>query len=232
MYLSLDFLGRIYRAGFLAILVLVVVDLLVFFYYPEPTLRDIFLATREQTPLTWISSLAMVLIAFSCLGAYLKNKEKLWFFLAVIFAFFSMDDATYLHERLSGFFRSKVELFSGFPSYIWVVLYLPLLLFSLGALIYLLWRDAGNFKNKKIVGVALMMIGVAVGLDFVDGLVERDSSLVFCLEDRCHEIVTHFFRLSEEVLEAGALGILGYTNIKEHNLLAEDQKKSKKEKGS
>ncbi|MDP3962283.1 MAG: hypothetical protein Q8Q03_00220 [bacterium] len=106
---------------------------------------------------------------------------------------------------------------SFFPSYIWILMYLPLLLFSLGALIYLLWRDA--IKNsKKLVLMALFALGTAIFLDLVDGFFLKDTSLVFCFKEACNLTVLHLMRLLEEVLEALALGIFGYTLIREHCL--------------
>ena len=130
MYFSLHFIQRIYRLGLLLTIILVIVDLLTYFYYPDNKLSEIFLATREQTPLTWISSLAFLFIALSSFGTYLETKKKIWFFLSVTFFFFSLDDAVYLHERLSGFLADNTTLFSFFPSYIWIIMYFPILVFS------------------------------------------------------------------------------------------------------
>lgn len=218
MYFSIEFLQKIYRVGFLIVIILLIADLLAFFYYPESTLGDIFLATREQTPLTWVSSLAMLSIAMSSFSTYNKTKEKIWYFLSITFFFFSMDDAVYFHERLSGFFVDNTELFSFFPSYIWVVIYFPILAFSLIALVYLLWKETFG-ENKKMVIIAIIMLGTAIFLDLVDGFVQKDSSIVLSLNHFHNSIFIHLMRLTEEVLEVLALGILGYINIKKHCLI-------------
>lgn len=209
--------------GFLLVILLVVVDLLTFFYYPGTILSDIFLATREQTPLTWISSLAMFFIALSCFSVYLESKEKIWYFLAVIFFFFSMDDAIYFHERLSGFFVDNTTIFNFFPTYTWVIIYFPLLIFSLGAFLYLLWKDTLN-RNKKPIVIAFLILGIAISLDLVDGFMQKNPSFVFCLEASCNSAIVHLSRLTEEVLEVLALGLLGYANIQRHCL--DDKRKN------
>jgi len=218
MRFSSNFIQKLYRTGFLLVIILALVDLLVFFFYPGTIFYDIFLATREQTPLTWFSSLAMFFIAMSCLSVYFDSKDKIWYFLAITFFFFSMDDAIYFHERLSGFFVDNTSFFSFFPSYTWVVIYFPLLIFSLGALLYLLWRDVAH-ENKRLVILALAGLGVAIFLDLVDGFVGKDPGLVFCLKESCDLAFTHLIRLTEEVLEVLALGLLGYVNIRRHCLI-------------
>lgn len=217
MNFSLFFLQKIYRVGFLLLLILIILDLLAFFYFPNTLLSDLFNATREQTPLTWISALAMFFLALSSLSTFYRTREKIWYFLAVVFFFFSLDDAVYLHERVSGYLQERTLIFDFFPSYVWVVVYFPILIFSLGSLVYLLWRDSMG-KSKKPILVALGLLGTAIFLDLVDGFVLKDESLVFCLKTSCHLSVLHLMRLCEEVLEVLALGLLGYMLIKEHCL--------------
>lgn len=217
MSFSLFFLQKIYRVGFLLLLILVVLDLLAFFYFPDTLLSDLFNATREQTPLTWLSALAMLFLALASLSVYYRTKERIWYFLSAVFFFFSLDDAAYLHERISGYLQDHTLFLNFFPSYIWVVIYFPLLVFSLGALVYLLWRDAMG-KSKKVILAALLLLGTAIFLDLVDGFVLKDASLVFCLNEACNLTVLHLLRLLEEVLEVLALGILGHTLIREHCL--------------
>ncbi len=226
MYFSSEFIRRLYKTAFLLVVILFLADLFAFFYYQGSTFGDIFLATREQTPLTWISSLSMLFIALSCFSSYLETKKKIWYFLSVTFFFFSMDDATYFHERLSGFFIDNTSFFNFFPSYIWVLIYFPLLVFSLGALIHLLWKDASK-KSKQLIFFALFFLGVAIFLDLLDGFIQKNPSLVFCLESSCNAVVLHLIRLTEEILEVLSLGILGYVNIQKHCLYSKRVKKSK-----
>jgi len=221
MYFSETFIRRIYSIGFLLVIILLLLDLLAYFYYPKTVFGDIFMATREQTPLTWISSLSLLFIALSSFSVYLQKKQKVWYFLAIIFFFFSMDDATYFHERVSGFFVDNTSILSFFPSYTWTIIYLPMLAFSLGAFVWLSWKDALKDNRKAIIS-ALIVLGFAVFLDFLDGFVGKNSGITFCYEQYCNKVVLHLMRLTEEVSEVVALGILGYTNIKEHCIINED----------
>lgn len=221
MRFSLQFLNHTYKIGLLLVLILFVIDLISFFYHPDTVFGKIFIATREQTPLTWLSALAIFFVALSSFSVYFETKKKIWYFLAIIFFFFSMDDAVYLHERISGFFVDNINIFGGFPTYIWIVLYAPLLLFALSALISLLWRNASK-KTKKIFVVAVILLGTAIVLDMMDGLVQKDNSLVFCMDVFCNTAVIHIMRLIEEIMEVISMGLFGYINIREHLLIPKD----------
>ncbi|MDZ7611918.1 MAG: hypothetical protein U5L10_04100 [Candidatus Moranbacteria bacterium] len=225
MFLTLEFLQRIYKTGFWLVLILILLDLLFFFYYPENSLGDIFLATREQTPLTWISALTFLFIALSSLSAYLETGNKKWYFLSVIFFFFSMDDATYFHERFTGYLVNNIDQLSSFPSYSWIILYFPLLFFSLGVFIWLLWKNSSK-RNRRFVILGLVLLGIAVFLDLIDGITQKNSSVVFSLTAYGQEVFLHLIRLTEEVLEVFALGLLGYINLKKHCLHRKNVKQS------
>jgi hypothetical protein len=100
------------------VVLLILCDVLTYFYYPGAPLSKIFLATREQTPLTWISALSLFFIALACFSVYHVEKKKVWYLLSGIFFYLSMDDAVYLHERLSGAFQDHTDILNGFPTYV------------------------------------------------------------------------------------------------------------------
>lgn len=220
MYFTPFLLQKIYRVGFLLVLILIVLDLLAFFSFPGTLLSELFTATREQTPLTWLSALAFLFLGLGCLSVYYQTKEKIWYFLAAVFLFFSVDDATYLHERISGAVQSGSEGLIAFPTYVWAILYMPLLVFSLGTLLYLLWKKTWTQSRKPII-FAIFLLGGAFLLDLIDGVTQKDASVVFCLDQICHLTVLHLMRLTEEVLEVLAIGIIGHSLICEYCLLSE-----------
>lgn len=212
MSFSLFFIQKIYRVGFLLVLILILLDLISFFFFPNTLLSDLFTATREQTPLTWLSALAFFFIGLASLSVYYQTQEKIWYFLSVTFFFFSLDDATYLHERVSGHLADHSLLFDFFPSYIWVLLYLPLLVFSLSSILYLLWRKGWEHIKRPLICV-FFMLGLALTLDLFDGWVEKRDLFTLCSESNCRFVMIHLIRLLEEVLEVLALGFLGYLLI-------------------
>lgn len=201
------FIGSTYRIGAWLVVIVVLADLLTFLYYPDTVFGKIFIATREQTPLTWLSALAMFFVGAGCVAGYLKSRRALWYALAIIFLFFSMDDATYFHERLAGAVRAEAEGLAAVPMYLWTALYAPLLLFALGALFALAWRTARGRRMGLNISFGLLVL--AFGLDTIDGMIENNDQLTLCLGEVCNVIATHMMRLTEEVAEVVALGLLG-----------------------
>lgn len=220
MYFSLFFIQKIYRVGFLLVLGLVLLDLIAFFYFPNTLLSSLFTATREQTPLTWLSVLAFFFIGIAALSIYYQTTQKIWYFLATTFFFFSLDDATYFHERVSGYLQDHSLLFDFFPSYIWVLIYFPLMTFALGAILFLLWRDASR-SVKNLLLATVCILGGAIVLDLFDGWIQKHETSILCVETTCQLISIHLLRLLEEVMEVVALGMLGYLLITTHCLDSE-----------
>lgn len=219
MYFTPFFLQKIYRIGFLLVLILAVLDLFAFFFFPETLFSELFTATREQTPLTWLSALSFLFLGLGCLSVYYRVGGKIWYFLAAIFLFFSLDDATYLHERLSGAVQDNSNILANFPTYVWGVVYMPLLAFSFCALLYLLWKKSLSQSRKPII-LGLLLLSAAFSLDLIDGITQKNSAVVFCLDPACHKMALHLLRLLEEVLEVIAVGVIGYTLIREHGLVS------------
>ncbi len=221
MYFTKKSLKKTYTVGLLLVVLLVFLDLLTYLYYPGTTFGKIFLATREQTPLTWISSTAFLLLAFACYGASHASKSKLWTLLSATFFFFSMDDAVYFHERVSGYFIDNTDILNGFPTYIWVILYAPLLLFALVTLVTFLWNDVTK-KTRIHISISIFILSLAVALDLIDGVMEKNDAVVFCLDSKCHTIMIHLMRLTEEVLEALAIGLLGYLTLTKYCIIKKE----------
>ncbi|XLQ20702.1 MAG: hypothetical protein ACKUBY_02920 [Candidatus Moraniibacteriota bacterium] len=124
-----------------------------------------------------------------------------------------MDDAIYFHERFSGYLVNNVDFFIIFPTYIWAFIYSPILIFAIGMLVYLLWQEVSN-KDKKIISIILIMLIMAICLDLIDGVIQKDETIVLCINEFCNKSAIHLMRLVEEVLEVLAIGLLGYIILK------------------
>lgn len=218
MRFSLSFLNQLFQAGFCLSLLLVCLDFLAFFFFPDTFFHRVFIATKEQTPLTWLSVVAFLLIALGAWSVAWERRSFRWGWLASVFAFFSLDDAIYLHERIAGYFRSHTLAFEDFPSYLWVILYSPLLIGSLGALLFLLFRRATPGLRSLVV-LAAAALAAAFGLDFLDGLIQRGTVDSICATQSCHFAWLHLMRLIEETLEVWAIGLLGYLLLREYCLV-------------
>jgi hypothetical protein len=84
-------------------------------------------ANAEFNAMSWASSAATFAAAFAAgLHATLVgDRRRSYVFLACVFAFFSLDDAILLHERLSDWSVHTVGLSETWDSVIWPALYLP-----------------------------------------------------------------------------------------------------------
>lgn len=222
MLVTLPFLNRLYFAGLVLSLALVIADFFAFFFVPDTFFHKIFIATKEQTPLTWLSAVSFLMIALAALSIASRTRMFTWHWLAIAFAFFSLDDASYLHERLAGYFRDHTLALQDFPSYLWVVLYAPLLITSLGFLLVVLWRHAAGVLRPWVT-LAVLALALAFGLDFLDGLIQRESVPILCLTQHCQTTLLHLFRLTEELLEVWATGLLGYLLLREYCLQEADR---------
>lgn len=222
MYFTESFLKKLYILGLGFSFVLLVCDLMAFFIVPNTFFSKIFIATKEQAPLTWLSSVSFLFLALAALATQHVTKKVYWGLLSLVFFFFSIDDAVYLHERIAGYFRDHIVLLQDFPSYIWAILYLPLLLFSLGTLLILLWNKADR-RLRFSVAAIFSLLALAAILDFTDGFFQRDADLVLCVTKECHRTVLHLMRLTEEILEVWSIGALGYLVSFEFCLLKKEK---------
>lgn len=222
MYFTESFLKKVYILGMVLSLALLLCDLVAFFVVPNTFFSKIFIATKEQAPLTWLSSVSFLFLALAALATQHATKKVYWGLLSLIFFFFSIDDAVYLHERIAGYFRDHIVLLQDFPSYIWAILYLPLLLFSLGTLLILLWNKADRRLRFSVAAIFFLLTLAAI-LDFTDGFFQRDADLALCATKECHRTVLHLMRLTEEILEVWSIGALGYLVSFEFCLLKKEK---------
>lgn len=215
MYFKEAFLNKFAKLMVLFVLVLILLDLVTFFFYPDTFFADIFRATREQTPLTWVTSVTFLVIGLIAASNYLEFGIKKWAFISIVFLFFSIDDATYFHERFSGGIQHIFPILFNFPSYSWMILYVPIGLSAIFLLIFDLY-EKNSLNYKKALCGSVFVLFVALFLDFVDGLVVNDNTLYFCYSEACNIIITHILRLMEEVLEFVGLGIIAYVTAKKY----------------
>jgi len=130
----------------------------------------------EQTPMTWLQSVALMLAAAACvLVAHVLRRtagsgNRVWWLLASGFAALSIDERFALHERIRDGLLAPREI--GVPFLPWVA---PgdflLVIVALGGLAALpfVWRamaDDNGARWALVTGVALAV--VAVGMDSID----------------------------------------------------------------
>ncbi len=152
-----------------------------------------------------------------------------WVVLAAFFTYMAIDDGAKFHERMGtalGTLREKGGGSIPFPSYNWQFFFLPFFatmgLFTMG----FGWFRMKDRLSRILIVVAILMLVIAVGIDFVEGLNEhhpwnlyRGISDRYDLHDYCMErfeqsgykTVQHFFKSAEELFfEAGANSVLWF----------------------
>ena len=121
-------------------------------------------ADAEQSVWSWAASASEFTAALgsALLLALAPGRRKSLGFLALVFAFFSMDDTVQIHERLANLAVFDAAGISG--RFVWPVLYAPLMLVTF----VLLWRVSGALAERcrSSVRTGLVLLGLAVVLEF------------------------------------------------------------------
>ncbi len=193
-------------------------------------LRSMFNIAREDSLPNWFSATQTLMAAITLWMIWFVVRARAgssalrrgWLIVALFFSYMAVDDGTRLHERIGSVFESLLEhaaadgLLRMFPSYGWQVFFLPL--FGAAGLftVWFLVRRSPRARTRAVVLLALGMLGLAVGLDFLEGLdrehpwnpytylvehtdLESDCRALF--HKSAYFITRHFSKVLEEILE-------------------------------
>jgi hypothetical protein len=229
----------ILAVGVAAEVLLVCLDIFVVYSHRSPIgpFREIFWLTREETLGTWFAASQTLLVGLILGGVAVLARSRagagpswLWAALAAIFVFLSADDAVQIHESVGTVVDhwgrqadGGLAALRSFPSYHWQLVFgLPLL-----ALVYLLLGFAvprlQRRSDRVLVIVAVVLLAVAVALDFLEGLdeghpmnvaerlgiwLDMDRWTLEQFQTTSVATVGHFLRLLEEFIEMLAMTLL------------------------
>lgn len=120
-------------------------------------------ANAEHNPMTWASTVATFAAALAAAlhATLLRKRRRTYIVLACAFAFFSLDDAILLHERLATSVLDALGVSVSWDSVLWPALYLPLagvVVLSLLAVAHTAPARAGRFIR---IGLLLLLAAVA-----------------------------------------------------------------------
>jgi hypothetical protein len=231
---------RVVVACLLTALVLVLLDYRVTLLgFDSPTvIRRMFDIGREDSLPNWFSALQTLLSALTLWMVFLVVRARDgsrwvrggWLIVALFFTYMAIDDGSRFHENMGAVLEDLARRFEGgndwglrrFPSYAWHLFLFPLFgVAGLFSAIFLI-RQVNRARTRMIVLLAFGLFGLAIGLDFVEGLDWKhpwssyaglvNSSEVEVLSRRlfdrsAHYTVHHFSKSLEELLEmlAGTL---------------------------
>lgn len=137
-----------------------------------------------------------------------------WLVTALFFIYMAMDDGAQIHERVGTAFETIAKredsgifasILSVSPSYPWQLIFVPIL-GSIGLYMsYFLWQESQSSGSRTLIFFALFAMGVAVGLDFIEGLDKAHPVNIYThLRDYFKvrsDTVWHFAKVAEEFLE-------------------------------
>ncbi|HID36010.1 MAG TPA: hypothetical protein EYP39_01325 [Ghiorsea sp.] len=177
---------------------------------------------REDGIATWFASTQTLLAGFTAMAIYIVSKQMGkkksatigWLVTGCFFMYMAIDDAAQIHERVGTAFkviasREGNDILGAIlhisPSYPWQLIFVPIL-GSIGLyMTYFLWKESLGSDTRKLLIAALLLMGTAVVLDFIEGLDKRHPWNIYTYIREYYELrsytVSHFAKVLEEFLE-------------------------------
>jgi len=115
-------------------------------------------ADVEGSLFSWASSSVTFMAgSLALVLALIDRRHRVSFaVLALVLAFFSLDDTVVVHEHLGEKLAEVLGLPSFYQRTFWVLLYLPILVIGLGLLLELTRRVPASVRNALRVGIAFL----------------------------------------------------------------------------
>ena len=169
--------------------------------------RTIFNPTREDSLINWVSSLQELAIGVVAALIYAHGRitqsgspwmRRGWLFIALLFAYVSIDDGMSVHERVGTALANwnpdgVVDLY---PSYPWQLIFVPLFGAAGLVMLFVLYGQL-SWGQLLFFCVGVGMIMFAQSLDFIEG-----SSIVLS------DAMSHFQKAIEEAIEMSGMALI------------------------
>ncbi len=184
-------------------------------------IRRLFNTAREDSLPAWFAITQTFVVALVAWAAYVLARKRRssrlsvygWFAIAAFFTYLSADDGAAIHERLGSYANTLDETtvvgsaVTRFPSYAWQVLFMPIFGTFGIFILYFLWRELPRWADRLRVLAALGLLGMAVAIDFVEGLDDGYDWLIW-RTGWSLKAVQHFSKSGEEFIEMLAMTLL------------------------
>jgi hypothetical protein len=120
-------------------------------------------ARAEANTMTWASSAATFAAAFAAAlhAVLLSERRRTHVFIACVFAFFSLDEAVLVHERLAESVLAAVGQDTSWDSVVWPAFYLPLAGMVAVLLVSVTRTTPTRARRFVLVGLVLLVTAVA-----------------------------------------------------------------------
>jgi hypothetical protein len=114
-------------------------------------------------------------ILFACIGlATVSRRARVrWLGMSAIFAFVTLDEFTYMHQRLSDAMHDAAGT-HGALRFAWILVYLPLV--AVIGVVYLpFWRTLPSRLRYRLLAAAVLFAGGSGGIELVKGVLYDDD---------------------------------------------------------
>jgi hypothetical protein len=170
-------------------------------------IRRMFNITREDSLASFFAVFQTIVVAAVCwiilfIIQRIKTKSNYtkagWLTLAIFFSYMAIDDGAMLHERIGTVFKHASE--SELISYGWQIVIAPLFV-VMGCFLFLfLWKHNPDRRQKLWLCAAIVCLGSAVCIDFIEGMPVGFNWISSFLQLPV-KTVSHFSKSIEEFLE-------------------------------
>ena len=199
----------VFLACVLIEIALVLLDLYVnwFRWADSSAIRRMFNITREDGLASLFAVVQTLLVAIVVWLIYFLTARKPgkkmqtlgWLVLALFFSYMVIDDGAMVHERIGTAFKQAnagIEL----HSYAWQLVLAPLFVMMGLFMGWFLWQQGGQSIRRGWLIVALLCLGMAVALDYVEGVDGAHQALSGWVSWP-EKTIAHFSKSLEEFLE-------------------------------
>lgn len=170
-------------------------------------IRRLFNITREDGLASWfavsqtlvVALLAWVVFVMRCHQPTARWRRAGWLVVAVFFSYLCIDDGAMVHERLGSAFKETTDA-GGLVTYAWHYVLLPFFAGMGVFILAFLWREMPAAGARLVILAALGCFGLAVGMDFVEGMDDGYRALVHATAWE-PATIRHFSKSLEEFIE-------------------------------
>lgn len=176
-------------------------------------IRRIFNITREDGLASLFSIVLTLMVALVLWLIYVLRRRTAswvsasgWLVLAIFFTYMGIDDGAMVHERIGTAFKNSNEAVE-LLSYGWQIVIAPFFVLMGAFMFGFLWFESKAMIRRDWLLVAPGCLGVAMGLDFVEGMEDAYLSLESSMNWPVPTI-THFSKSLEEFLEMAGMSFM------------------------
>lgn len=173
---------------------------------PIGSIERLFNIAREDSLPAWIASVQTLFVGVVLWMIYATNRKRAWALIACFFTYLAIDDGSKFHERIGTAVKQSGRDVAADASstlehsYTWQYVFGPFFVAMGLFILWFMWRELKTRNLRFLIFSALACYGIAVGLDFIEGLPEAYNNIGAAV-GLSGKFVNHYGRVLEEFLE-------------------------------